>query len=304
MYFLLETCQHPGVLKVIYFISLLIDIVFMIVPIILIILLLIDFSKAVISGDSENNKKNNKLVIKRIISAIVVFSIPWIVETLFSMLNSVGFSSDYLTCLDNANKETISYYQILYDEEQKKNSNNNSPSGSIYVNLADEMVSVATKEVGTTEGDNDNNKYGKDLNMNNVPWCAIFVTWVSKHTTVNNINLFDDIITQDGSFTSYASTTGNIMFFVNQSHLEFHPAEQYGGNYTPKKGDYIFFDWDNTWNKKMDFNSIYSAAEHTGMVEKASNQRVYTIEGNSSHKVSKNEYPLNSKSILGYGSWY
>lgn len=304
MYFLLETCQNPGLLRVIYFINILIEVIFTITPIMLIVLLLIDFSKAVISGDSENNKKNNKLVVKRIISAIVVFAIPWIVNVLFSTLNSIGFSSDYLACFSNANTSSIEYYQILYDEEQKMKANATKPSGGAYTNLADEMVRVASKEVGTTEGANDNNKYGRDLNVNNAPWCAIFVTWVAKHTTVNNVNLFDDVITRNNSLTSFASTTGNIMFFHNQNNLEFHPASQYGGNYIPKKGDYIFFDWDKVWNKKMDFNSIYAAAEHTGMVEKASNQRVYTIEGNSNHKVSKNEYPLNSKSILGYGSWY
>lgn len=310
MYLLMETCQHPGVLKTIYFIKILVDVIFIIVPIMLIILLLIDFSKAVISGDSENNKKNNKLVIGRIVSAIVIFAIPWIVNTFLLMLSSAGFSSDYSVCLNNANKDSIDYYQILYDEEQRllrekmNSSGNKNQSDGIYANLADKMVSVALSEVGTSEGNNNDNKYGRDLKANNAPWCAIFVTWVAKHTTVNNVNLFDDVIAKNGSHTTFASTTGNIMFFNSQNNLEFHPASQYGGNYIPKKGDYIFFDWDNVWNKKMDYNSIYAAAEHTGMVEKANNQRVYTIEGNSDDKVSKREYPLNSKSIIGYGSWY
>ena len=66
MYILLEACQHPGILRVLYFVTLLLDIVFVLVPIGLIVMLLIDFSKVVISGD-EKASKSTKLVGKRIL---------------------------------------------------------------------------------------------------------------------------------------------------------------------------------------------------------------------------------------------
>lgn len=53
MYILLDACQHPGILRIIYFGSLLLDIVFTLVPIGLIVILMIDFSKAVIGGDEK-----------------------------------------------------------------------------------------------------------------------------------------------------------------------------------------------------------------------------------------------------------
>ena len=65
----------------------------------------------------------------------------------------------------------------------------------------------------------------------------------------------------------------------------------------PKPGDQIFFGSGNT-------------AEHTGLVEKIENGRVYTIEGNTSAKsgvvsngggVFEKSYPLTHSKILGYG---
>ena len=75
MYILLEACQHPGILRVLYFATLLLDIVFVLVPIGLIVMLMIDFSKAVVSGD-EKASKSTKLVGKRILYAILIFFVP------------------------------------------------------------------------------------------------------------------------------------------------------------------------------------------------------------------------------------
>ena len=104
MYILLDACQHPGILRIIYFGSLLLDIVFTLVPIGLIVILMIDFSKAVIGGD-EKAVKSTKIVGKRIIYAMIVFCIPWIVEVFMSLMDSVGFSVNYQECLSNAKSD-------------------------------------------------------------------------------------------------------------------------------------------------------------------------------------------------------
>jgi CHAP domain len=43
---------------------------------------------------------------------------------------------------------------------------------------ADQVVIIATKEVGFKEGVNNETKYGKWFGMDNVPWCMEFVQWV------------------------------------------------------------------------------------------------------------------------------
>ena len=95
MYFLIEVCQNPGVLRALYFIDLLINALFVIVPISLIIMLLVDFFRATISND-DTAKKSAKMAGKRIISAVLVFCVPWIVNVLMELLTSAGFQTGYL----------------------------------------------------------------------------------------------------------------------------------------------------------------------------------------------------------------
>ena len=119
MYILLDACQHPGILRIIYFGSLLLDIVFTLVPIGLIVILMIDFSKAVIGGD-EKAVKSTKIVGKRIIYAMILFCIPWIVEVFMSLMDSVGFSVNYQECLSNAKSGDFSYFDSLLEKEENK----------------------------------------------------------------------------------------------------------------------------------------------------------------------------------------
>lgn len=61
-----------------------------------------------------------------------------------------------------------------------------------------------------------------------------------------------------------------------------------------KHGDIIFFDWADSNDGK---------ADHVGIVEKCENGIVYTIEGNTSGDVCKqNQYNVGSSVILGYGT--
>ncbi|MGN0801576.1 MAG: SH3 domain-containing protein, partial [Candidatus Faecivicinus sp.] len=60
-------------------------------------------------------------------------------------------------------------------------------------------------------------------------------------------------------------------------------------SYSPQPGDLIFFNWDGQ-----------NVPKHVGIVEKVENGRVYTIEGNSSKKVRRRDYSLNSGDIVGY----
>lgn len=61
-----------------------------------------------------------------------------------------------------------------------------------------------------------------------------------------------------------------------------------------KHGDIIFFDWAESNDGK---------ADHVGIVERIENDKVYTIEGNSTGDTCRQkEYDINSSVILGYGT--
>lgn len=307
--YLLNICEEPDILRIIYLLKKIFDIVFLLAPIGLIIMITIDLVKSVFSGEEKDTKENNKKIINRIIFAVLLFFVPTIVTALMNLLNNVGIESDYQTCLNNANKYTIAGLQLqdnIKKEKEKNNSGNASttkPSNTQtdYKSLANLMVSNAKMEVGTKEGTNDDNKYGKALKINNQPWCAIFVTWVAKETEQNGINVFTDIINKNNNFLNWASSSYTIMHFNSESHLKFYYSNHYGGSYTPKAGDYIFFNYDNkNWNKVIE----PKIAQHVGLVVSSSNGNVYTIEGNSSSQVREKTYKLSSDSIMGYGVWY
>lgn len=107
----LDACTNVGVLKVIYFIKLLLNIVFIVVPIGLIVLGLMDFSKSVTSGDDKEGKKNLNLFLKRLLYGVLVFCIPWIVSTFMKLLGDLTKDVNWTDCYNNANKEYINAHE-------------------------------------------------------------------------------------------------------------------------------------------------------------------------------------------------
>ena len=104
MYFLLDACQHPTVLRTIYFGTIITDILFTIIPIGIVLMTIIDFSKGLIAGKEDEQQKVVKLIPKRLMYAIIVFSMPWIVTILINTLSDLklNVATNFQTCIDNA----------------------------------------------------------------------------------------------------------------------------------------------------------------------------------------------------------
>ena len=317
MYILLDACQHPGILRIIYFGSLLIDIVFTLVPIGLIVMMMIDFSKAVISGD-EKAAKNTKIVVKRIVYAMIVFCVPWIVEAFMSLLDSVGFSVDYQECITNARSGDFDYYDKLLKEENKlekehhetnmKRSEGITANGNMSV-VADNLLNTIKGELGRR---NDDLKYSSNYGgSKGLPWCAYFVHWALDNTNVTtDKDLWDYIVAGDTIGHCGGSCAGDLIpIFDSHSNLQFYKSSYYGGSgYTPKKGDLIFFWWkDNNPDGAYWDGSVSGVihASHIGFVTSVSGNTIYTIEGNTKvGMVAERERVLNSSEVMGFGSWY
>lgn len=136
-----------------------------------------------------------------------------------------------------------------------------------------DIVDVAIKEIGTKESNKGHMKY---INWYGgfgagTPWCAIFVSWCANQAGVST-----------SIVPKYASCSAGKAWFDEKGLF------QYKGSYTPKRGDIIFF--------------LSNGASHTGIVEKCSGGKVYTIEGNTSDKVERREYELSNARITGYGT--
>ena len=136
------------------------------------------------------------------------------------------------------------------------------------------IVSVALSQVGNVGGEPYWSWYGFS---GRVEWCACFVSWCA-----NECGYIDT-----GIIPKYAGCVNGVQWFKDR-------GQWLDGSAEPAPGMIIFFDWN-------DENGQNGLSDHTGIVEKVENGRVYTIEGNSGDSVRQNSYPVGHYEVLGYG---
>ena len=323
MYFLLDACQHPTVLRTIYFGLIIKDIIFTIIPIGIIVMTLIDFSKAVIASKEDEQQKAVKLIPKRIMYAIIVFAIPWIVTALMKALSSLKLSvaMDFQICVDNAKKAegNFEYYDNLLAAEEKleantqangssnsgsNNSGTNGESSSISHNVANRYLDLVKAQL--------NNNYSKYGGSAGEHWCAFFVSWTLKNTKMDNGTSIWNYLQSKGSVGGggHASSMWPAFKAING----WYRSKAYGGNYTPKPGDIIWFQWNPSYSRCRNSNGKWDGnkqcSDHVGVVEYVEGNTVHTIEGNvngsgpATTVVSRRSYSLDSDTIVVYGAWY
>lgn len=118
-------CENPDFVKVIFFAKLIFNVLKIVVPIGLIIMGMLDFSKSVTSNDENAQKKNLTLFIKRIIYAVLIFIVPWIVEVLIVNLGNLTEGVNFTDCLENADKKKIKELEENYEDLKEEYKQNN-----------------------------------------------------------------------------------------------------------------------------------------------------------------------------------
>ena len=187
----------------------------------------------------------------------------------------------YITVSHKTAEEMAAQYG--FDEEQKEQlaellaEENRSLWGAVLYGIYTEdgaIVSVALSQVGNVGGEPYWSWYGFS---SRVEWCACFVSWCA-----NECGYIDT-----GVIPKYAGCVNGVQWFKDR-------GQWMDGSAEPAPGMIIFFDWD-------DENGQDGLSDHTGIVEKVENGRVYTIEGNSGDSVRQNSYPVGHYEVLGYG---
>lgn len=137
-------------------------------------------------------------------------------------------------------------------------------------------------------------KYARDLyeagyyngNKQGVAWCSVFVDWCHYMAAGKNKSLAQRISCQSGVYGAGCTYSMNYYKAAGRFYTQ-----------APRIGDQIYF-------------GTGKSAEHTGIVCKVDENRVYTVEGNTSSQsgvvsngggVFCKSYPLNHSRILGYG---
>lgn len=136
------------------------------------------------------------------------------------------------------------------------------------------IVDVARSQLGIIGGQPYWSWYGFG---SRVEWCACFVSWCANECGY----------IEDGIIPKYAYCPTGADWFKDRGQW----AER---DITPEPGMIIFFDWARGGRQDGETN-------HTGIVEKVENGRVYTIEGNSGNACREKSYPIGWYEIYGYG---
>lgn len=163
------------------------------------------------------------------------------------------------------------------------------------------VLAVAAGEIGYKEkksnaqlddktanaGSGNYTKYARDFDQkyprwyngkkNGYAWCDMFVDWcfLTAYGYENALRLLCQPEKSAGAGCTYS-----LGYYKNKG--QFHTSD-------PKPGDQIFF------------GTSQSNSTHTGIVEKVTAQKVFTIEGNTSDQVARRSYSLTNSRILGYG---
>ena len=239
---------------------------------------------------------------------------PALVEVLMSATTVQAASDAVLTQFERpadqskrAKAKRASYGQKYYNQYAGKGET--MPSTNI-VSAVKRLLETARAEIGYVEketnaqldnktanaGDNNWNKYARDLDAigvvyngrkNGYAWCDIFTDWCFIRTfgLERGMSLLCQVKSGLGAGCTYSAN-----YYKQKG--QFHTRN-------PQPGDQIFFTKDGG-------KTMY----HTGIVEKVSGGRVYTIEGNTSSQpgvvpnggcVRDKNYPLNASYIGGYG---
>lgn len=154
----------------------------------------------------------------------------------------------------------------------------------LYIQTKGMTAAEAAKKYGFSEqqyeqlGNAGGEKFWRWYGFNErVEWCAIFVSWCANEC-------------------GYITEDRLPMFSVCDPDI-FKARDQWRGRgYMPKAGDLIFFDWLEDGYQDGD-------PDHVGIVEKAENGRIYTIEGNSSDMCRRKVYPIDEACIYGFAGY-
>ena len=153
------------------------------------------------------------------------------------------------------------------------------------------IVEIAKSQLGYHESDRNfvidddgrlqgYTRYGHWYGSRYEDWCAMFAAFV-----LNYADITEYTVPRSGNCENWKNRLSGLGAYEKRD------------DYVPQAGDLIFFDWKDSKTNKRD-----GAADHIGIVERVSDTTVYTIEGNSGRAVSRQEYALDSKDILGYGN--
>ena len=159
-------------------------------------------------------------------------------------------------------------------------------------NWPTDVLAIADSQLGYTESTRNMyldeagkltgySRYGAWYGSPYGDWCAMFTSFCMHYAGVEDVPLGAGCTTWIGELTEAG-------------------LYREAGEYEPKPGDLIFFDWEYTEGAALDSDHVGFVAEVIPATDETP-ARIITIEGNSSEQVEYNTYDLPDTTIIGYG---
>ena len=191
----------------------------------------------------------------------------------------------------NKAEKTVTIPVAVIEEETERDWRKSVSGVKLGSDWRENIVEIAKSQLGYHESDrnfviDDEGKlqgytrYGHWYGSRYEDWCAMFVAFV-----LNYADITEYTVPRSGNCENWKNRLIGMSAYEKRD------------DYVPQAGDLIFFDWKDSKTNKRD-----GEADHIGIVTSVSGNTVYTIEGNSGRAVSRQEYALDSKDILGYGN--
>ena len=191
----------------------------------------------------------------------------------------------------NKAEKTVTIPVAVIEEETERDWRKSVSGVKLGSDWRENIIEIAKSQLGYHESDrnfviDDDGKvqgytrYGHWYGSRYEDWCAMFVAFV-----LNYADITEYTVPRSGNCENWKNRLSGLGAYEKRD------------DYVPQTGDLIFFDWKDSKTNKRD-----GEADHIGVVERVSDTTVYTIEGNSGRAVSRQEYALDSKDILGYGN--
>lgn len=130
--------------------------------------------------------------------------------------------------------------------------------------------------------------WGAVIDINHFQYCNMFLLKSQLHHCFVSWCANECGYIDAGVIPKYAGCVNGVQWFKDR-------GQWLDGSAEPAPGMIIFFDW-------ADESGQDGLSDHTGIVQKVENGKVYKVEGNSGDSCRVNEYSIGYYEILGYGA--
>lgn len=222
----------------------------------------------------------------------VTYDVPEALETVAATPEPHVHTDDcyetVLVCGKKEHQHSLACYSDPDEDVESESVWERSMSGVKLTGVwADDLIAIAESQLGYREStsnyevreDGQSTKgitrYGQWYGDAYGDWCAMFVSFCLHYAEIPKTAM------------PYEAACQRWIDELSEEEWDFYrPADEY----EPVKGDLIFFDWDDD-----------GRADHVGLVRTVEEEKLTTIEGNSSNSVRVNEYLPDDDRIQGYG---